>query len=170
MISDDELLYLIRDNNEAAERYLYAKYEKILRYWFWNQTIRKNEYEDEYIQEGRMILAKVIRQYKESCPLPFYYYFGLCMRRRSHQLQRKMFRENAVVYQTDFSMIKSPENRDWVLWKMLDSVSDPAVEIWKECVLSNLSLKQYCRQKGLSYERIYYRVRKVLDSLRKKVD
>ena len=68
--NDYELLYLMNEFDEDAERLLYEKYSNLIR----NRIVKfniKERYRDDFFQEGLYMLFIATRTYNENCKKTF---------------------------------------------------------------------------------------------------
>lgn len=79
--NDYELLYLMNEFDEDAERLLYEKYSNLIR----NRIVKfniKERYRDDFFQEGLYMLFIATRTYNENCKKTFNKYFDLILQRK----------------------------------------------------------------------------------------
>ena len=95
--NDYELLYLMNEFNEDAEKIFYDKYLSMIKSNV-NKLNVKERYKDDYIQEGLYMLMVAIRTYDVNSEKTFNKYFELILRRR---LIRLLSKEREYLYNVD---------------------------------------------------------------------
>ncbi len=171
MISDNELIYLIQDNNEAALNLLYKRYYHLI-----IKTIKEYKIEprywDDYIQEGYMSLGKSLKTYNDTLKCSFYTYFKIILKRDFIRIYEKYnkktialnddigeINDNDIVYQTfvdsvyheGLSMLKNVEHR--LIY----------ISLYKE----GLSPKEIADKYGFNIKRIYNDIQLIKKELNK---
>lgn len=102
--NDNELLYLIKDNNEDAFLVLYEKYQILIKTKIAKLINKKEEYE-EYFSEGILTFNKAIKTFNENRNKTFYGYFELLLTRRFIDLYRLNKKKEKIVYQENLHEI-----------------------------------------------------------------
>lgn len=95
--NDYELLYLMNEFDEDAERLLYEKYSYLIR----NRIIKfniKERYRDDFFQEGLYMLFIATKTYNENCKKTFNKYFDLILQRK---FMRLIAREKHYYFDVD---------------------------------------------------------------------
>lgn len=114
--NDNELLYLIKDNNEDAFIVLYEKYQILIKTKIAKLIKNKEEYE-EYFSEGILMFNKAIKTYDEYHNKTFYGYFELLLTRRFIDLYRLNKKKEKIIYQENLHEIvedkKVRESKDF---------------------------------------------------------
>ncbi|MDE5977425.1 MAG: sigma-70 family RNA polymerase sigma factor [Turicibacter sp.] len=100
--NDYELVYLVREQNEAALDILIQKYSPIIR------KIASSYYgvgfdHDDFFQEGRMAFIKSIDTFDETATASFYSYSMTCVRNRLMTVYRKAKRSAGLDLLTDYT-------------------------------------------------------------------
>ena len=80
-VNDYEVIYMIRENDEDAEKLMYEKYSPLLYKYvnkFYSLVSNRISYED-LVQETRIALNNSIKTLKEDSDLLFYTYLIVCI-------------------------------------------------------------------------------------------
>ncbi len=80
-INDYELIYLIREGNEAAEHLIYKKYNAFIFKCIKEFNVFKCYYDDFY-QEGLLALSQTIETFNMNIDCSFYSYLQIIIKRR----------------------------------------------------------------------------------------
>ena len=84
--NDYELIYLIKEGSTQAREILFNKYSVLLKKIYKEGFYYKIYQMHDFIQEGLLILNKVIYSYSLEFSYNFYNYFKLCFARRLSRL------------------------------------------------------------------------------------
>ena len=107
--NDYELLYLMNEFDEEAERILVERYLNVIYYRIRTFKI-KTRYIEDFVQEGLFLFYKAVRIYDQSSPKTFFKYFDMILRRKFVKLIEK---EKNYFYDvdlmSDLNMLKEPE-------------------------------------------------------------
>lgn len=95
--NDYELLYLMNEFDEKAEKIFYEKYTNLIKNRIYKFKI-KDRYKDDFLQEGLYMLYVAIKTYNEYCGKSFNKYFDLILKRKFIQI---ITREKNYFYQVD---------------------------------------------------------------------
>ncbi len=98
--NDNELLYLILENDDDARDYLMKKYEPLILANIKKLAIGKDE-ADDFFQEGLIALNKAITTYNSNYYQSFNRYFSIILKRRFIDLLRKKKHSNKIAYIND---------------------------------------------------------------------
>lgn len=166
--NDYELIYLIKEGVDGAYKELVKKYTHLLR------KVHKANFSyvpvADFIQEGLMILSKSVETYDMSQQISFYAYYHICLNRR---LNRVYIRKKIATSNLLSDNIKDKNNYSTkyrMLIKELTLEDSGVAEILDYCVIRGMSVKRYCKLLDKCYEKEYYRYKKIIKDLRKKVD
>ena len=86
--NDNELLYLIAENDDDAKNILINKYKPLI--YKYAKKISKNLNEiDDYIQEGLLCVIKAINTFKDNYPFSFNNYLNILLKRKFIDLAKK---------------------------------------------------------------------------------
>lgn len=107
--NDYELLYLVNECDEEAERILYTKYTNLIKARV-NRFRIQDRYRDDFIQEGLYMLYVAIKTYDEYRGMSFNKYFDLILQRKFMKILAK---EKNYFYKVtltgDVAMLKEDE-------------------------------------------------------------
>ena len=82
-VNDYEVIYMIRENDEDAERLMYEKYRPLLYKYvnkYYSLVSNRITYED-LVQETMIALNNAIKKYDENSDVLFYTYVNICIER-----------------------------------------------------------------------------------------
>ena len=86
--NDYELIYSIKDGNEKSLEVLLLKYDPYIIAYV---TKIMGYMDEDFVQEGRLVLYNAIYSYKESNQHSFFSFFTLCLKRKISYL---LYEEN----------------------------------------------------------------------------
>ena len=167
--NDYELIYLVHEGIEEAFNELINKYTYLLK------KIHRTKFSkislEDFIQEGLMVLYAAVRTFNPSEKISFYSYFSLCLRRKLN----KIYENNKYLKDKDFEVERiNDKNTYSYRYKMVMkevALEDASMsDFFDYHIIRGLSLKRYCRLSDISYEKEYYKYKKIIKELRKKVD
>lgn len=95
--NDYELLYLMNEFDDEAERILYDKYSNLIKMRIYKFKI-KDRYRDDFLQEGLFMLFKATQTYNQFSNKTFNKYFDLILQRR---FTRLISQEKQYFYNVD---------------------------------------------------------------------
>ncbi len=133
---DQELVYLIGENNEAANNILYKKYERLISLKSKKYLNLAKRYGLEYndiFQEGMVGLSEAIRCYKEQKETKFSSFANLCIDRQIYSTLSKASRKKHTLLNESFSLDFTIEEDGKPLMEFLfDKNSDPSIKFENE--------------------------------------
>ena len=133
---DQELMYLVAENNETAEEILYKKYESIVdmkakKYTSYSKKIGL-EYSDLF-QEGMVGLSEAISSYKEHMDTKFASFANMCIERQLFTALRKASRKKHIYLNDSYSLDFSVEDDGkTMLDYVFDNSGDPSLKLESE--------------------------------------
>lgn len=168
--NDYELVYLIKEGSNKARELLFDKYgvliRKIYREGFYSQKYHLFD----FLQEGFLVLEKVIYSFNMNYTFNFYSYFTLCFSRRLLRLNITgdvIFNEKSVKYKfVDTVDVKTNLIRK-LIEREIENEDDLTKKIINECIFENLSVHSFCSKYDLNYTNTYYLYRKIRLKLEK---
>lgn len=95
--NDNELLYLISENDDLAKEIMIEKYKPLIISYIQKAKIDKNNFDD-YFQEGLLCLIKAINTYNEMYYNSFNNYFSILLKRKYIDLFRKNNKDNKILF------------------------------------------------------------------------
>jgi RNA polymerase sporulation-specific sigma factor len=98
--NDNELLYLIKENDDDAKVILIGKYKPLILKYVMKITKDVDEYDD-YMQEGLLCLMKAVNTYNDVYPQSFNNYFHLLLKRKFIDLTKKRNSNETITYLED---------------------------------------------------------------------
>lgn len=168
--NDYELIYLIKEGVEEALKEMFRKYSHFL-YKFYYQQENRFTSKGDFIQEGFMVLQKAIETYDMDKEISFYTYFNICLKRKIP----KMHSLKVVLEESHYSIERIRDNQYfsnimYIILKEVTSEDDELIHLFKWCVVRGMPIKTYCKFFDYEYEKTYYKYKKLIENLRKKVD
>lgn len=131
--NDYELLYLMNEFDEEAERIFYDKYTNLIRMRIYKFRI-KDRYQDDFLQEGLYMLFVATKTYNDYSKKTFNKYFDLILQRRFARLlsQEKHYFYN-VDLQEDELMLADPNTfvYDDINYSSLSALEEKVLEMKK---------------------------------------
>ena len=132
--NDYELLYLINDGNEEAEKILYDKYKPLV-------EIKANKYKllgkrvgleyNDLFQEGMVGLVEAINGFKDNKSTIFYSFANVCIERQILSILSYARRKKHSTLNDSFSLDMSIDENGRTLSDILVGSIDPSLEIEK---------------------------------------
>lgn len=95
--NDNELLYLIAENDDDAKNILIEKYKPLILKYAKNITKNDNEIDD-YVQEGMLCLIKAINTFNNIYPYSFNSYLNIILKRKFIDLAKKKHSAENITY------------------------------------------------------------------------
>lgn len=190
---DNELLYLIAEQNEDATNILYEKYKtivaiKVKKYLRYANKIGL-EYSDLY-QEGMVGLSEAIEGFKESKETKFSTFANLCIERQIFSVLTKSSRKKHNILNESLSLDNTYEDNLSLLNFVFDKSSDPGIyienrerveELYKKIVnnltdlenevfklkINGFDYKEICEMLNKSYKSVDTALQRVKNKIKK---
>lgn len=143
--NDYELLYLMNEFDEEAEKILIEKYSVLIRFRIRKFRV-KDRYIDDFMQEGLYMLLIAAKTYNEMSEKTFTKYFDLILQRK---FQRLIEQEKNYFYNVD-------------LIEDINSLREPNVFIYEHDKQESFSTFE---EKVLKYQKKNYRPREIAQFL-----
>lgn len=89
VMNDYELIYLIRQHDQTALRYMIRKYSRLIWKNVHLMNLKGTDNEDFY-QEGLMMLVKAVNTFNERYNKTFTRYFEMILKRKFYRLKRRL--------------------------------------------------------------------------------
>jgi len=114
-ISDHELMYLVRENDEDAWNMIFKKYERLIymimhKHMHVINTLRVDR--EDVFQEGNLGLYDAILNYQDHLCMPLYPFAKVCIERRIQSLFRKYSSQSAQILRTALSLDQAINEED----------------------------------------------------------
>ncbi len=192
--NDSELLYLISENSEEANKILFDKYKPIIDLKvkkYINLVSNKGiDYSDLY-QEGLIGLNEAIRDYNEKKDFKFSTFATLCIDRKICSAVRKASRKKHSIlndsYSLDYEMDDDKKYIDTIINDFVESTEDTIINNEKQEILikrlseeltnfekkvfnlrlKNLTNKEICEKTEKSYKSIESAIFRIKSKIRK---
>lgn len=171
-VNDFELLYLIKEGNSYAYKFIFKKYEHLIcKIYYDNKLLQKIPYCD-FLQEGYMCLDKAIKTYSDKYECIFYSYFLIILKRRSMRLIQNgglYLKESSTVYQ-DERFFKSKKYKYILidsLKKDLNLKDDIDKDLFNECILNNAKVITIAEKYNMDYGIVYFKYKKIKAKIEK---
>lgn len=113
-MSDEELVYLIREKNEDAETLLVEKYEKIIQRVSY-ATVGYFAQDNEVKSMSYIVLMQCIQSYDEKLNSLFITYYNICLRNRLKSLLKQYRYGVKRQWMYDYQDITEVEVKDYTL-------------------------------------------------------
>ncbi len=161
--NDYELIYAIKNGEEIPLEILLLKYDPFISHYVYKRT---GHFDEDLIQEGRMVLYNSIYTYPESSDYSFFSYFELCFKRKINRIlkREKLHRKYVLLaefenelYETKIGSVK----RKNIIPKMVFE-SELDEKLYNEVIIGGTKLKKYCLDNNLNYQTIIRKYRKLL--------
>lgn len=95
--NDNELLYLVAENDDEALNLLLKKYKPLVVKYATKMTKEENEVDD-YVQEGMLCIVKAINTFNEKYPYSFNSYLNIILKRKFIDLAKKNKSDKNITY------------------------------------------------------------------------
>ena len=105
--NDNELLYLVSENNEEANKLFFDKYDNIIRMKAskYKKFVESKGFDyNDLLQEGRLGLTEAINCFKEQKNVKFYTFANLCINRQITSFLRNITREKHEILNGSLSL------------------------------------------------------------------
>ncbi len=171
--NDYELIYMIKDNNDAALNLMYEKYTPFI-YMIIRDMNIYDKYKDDFLQEGYMSLNDAIRTYDMNYNKTFYKYFEVILRRRYYRLYKTYSKLDVPVEDLELTLGDKPViyNKDASLlfdrgFIALDNKleKDIYISLYKE----GLSYKEVASKYNINIKKVYNTIQKIKKVLNKNI-
>ena len=148
--NDYELIYYIKDGNEAALDFMIKKYEPLIKK-LTTSFIRFSDKRDDLIQEGFLILMKCIDKYNSNMNCTFYSYFIVSIRHHFYHLMNDEYYKmpilsSDVIYNSMTPIEKSFKGKDFFKDELKISIFD-------NCIIGNISIYKYSKEYNIPYKK-----------------
>lgn len=152
--NDHELLYLIKQHDEAALEEMFHKYEPLIYTMIAKYHFPTTQKED-YLQEGRLVLHKAIDNYQESFQKTFTKYFELLLTNRFNSLYREYKKTLNQVLLEDVDVVASVEAKEDALQVDMGQFSPFEKQIYEYCFIQKHKIEDATKEFGTSRKAIY---------------
>jgi RNA polymerase sporulation-specific sigma factor len=163
VMNDYELIYLIRQHDQTAFRYLINKYSRLIWKNVHLMNLESRDSEDFY-QEGLMMLVKAVETFNERHNKTFTRYFEMILKRKFYALKRRL--PDYVLY----------DNFDFQKGVTFIEEQAPDIEfqseleqiVYEDYFIARHPVQQIALKTGFDRKKIYntiFRVRKKLKSV-----
>ena len=163
--NDHELLYLIKQHNEAAMEEMLTKYEPLILKMISQYGFPVAQKED-YLQEGRLVLLKAIDNYQEEYNKTFTKYFELLLKNRFNTLYREFKKHQNQVLLEDVDALASNEAKEETVVIDLSKFSDFEKKLYQYCYIEKHTIPEAASLFGVERKTIY----NAIGRIKKKVD
>ena len=168
--NDNELIYLIKDGNSLAKEYLFNKYSILIKKIYRDGFYRYKCQLYDFLQEGLLVLERVINTYNEIYRFSFFSYFKVCFTRRLIRLNETKditFLDERVKYHFTDAKDEQINPLQKIIEYSIKDEDELTKLIIKECILENFSLTSFCIKYNLNYNETYIMYRKIRLKLEK---
>ncbi len=167
-LDDVELIKNILDGDEKSLEALILKYDPFI---FYIVSKKCGYFNEDFIQEGRLVLYKAIYDFDDKKEFSFFSFFKLCLDRKlnkliSNEKNYKKFVNEMILEKVHLAESKNNFlTRDKLYFPPL--VFDNKIEfiIYEDCIINGLSLTTVSKKLNISYQKAYYYYKKVLQKI-----
>ena len=161
--NDYELIDAIKNGEEIALEILLLKYDPYISHYIFKML---GHFDDDLIQEGRIILYKAIYSYIDSSEYSFFSYFQICFKRKIGHLIKKEKNYNKLVFlaEVENELYESKNvyttHKYFIPKHVFENELD--YKIYDECIIGGMTLNNFCDKYRLSYGTIYRKYHRLL--------
>lgn len=162
--NDYELLYLINEGSEQALNILFAKYDTYIIKIVSNYMDQRNENFDDLVQEGRLVLYKCVKTYKDDNNASFFGYFTFIFRRKIVKLINEI--NNLPILNEDLTLYNTAiEAKSELSGKMFfkDKIK---INFFDCCIIGKMTIMDFSKKNNLTYDQVYYLNKKIIEELK----
>ena len=167
MYNDNELLYLISENDDEALEILIEKYKNLIRSKIKSFKFEK-EVEKEYFLVGLEMLDKAIKLYQKEKNLSFNRFFEIILERKFIDLYRKEKSTELLIYNNelidqviDYNTIEEKIKIDYFKFEL----SEFEKLVYKEIYIEKRSVEDTCLALNCERKRIYDAIARIKKKL-----
>lgn len=166
--NDYELIYLISEGSEQALNLLYHKYYIYINKIVGKVNVPKYKRED-LVQEGVNVLFASIKNFNpDKYNKTFFNYFKFALERKIYKLINTSTYYNSNLILTDNSFKDDTSSHSNLITIYRSLLKDELeLEIFDNCLLDGLSLGAFAKKKGLTYKRVYYKMKCICERLKR---
>ena len=165
--NDYELIYLYREGNPKALELLIGKYIVLINKLLITYDVK---YKEDIRQDCVMIIYECIKRYDMNSEASFYTYTKLSLQRKIFRYKSKLNLEREAIRQFKHY------NKNNIVSKRLSFVHDRIrvilnndellLEIYRNCIIGNVSLKDMSLILNKNYNYIYYKYKYIISKLK----
>ena len=171
-INDNELIYLIKNNNERASLILIEKYRKFI-YQKMKELYLRNK--EDCFQEGLIILFNCVRTYNEKYNKTFQKYFELLLTNKFIDIKRQQERESSYLVlmeekELEFCsyLCEDDNNLDFnVDNRFLSKLTFLEKTIFYDYFLQNMTIDEIKEKQNMEKKNIYYTIYRIREKIKK---
>ncbi len=158
--NDFELLYMIEENSSEALDIMINKYSSLIYSRIKKFKIKEN-YIDDYYQEGLLVLYQAIHKYDLESPMSFTNFFDLLLQRKFIDLLRKnkkYFEENIIKEDVDIVVTYEPVN-ELIFEEQISLLINKLSKLEKEIFLlkykENMKAREISKHLNIDLKKVY---------------
>ena len=171
-INDNELIYLIKNNNEKATLILIEKYKRFI-YLKMKELYLRNK-EDCY-QEGLIILFNSVRTYNEKYNKSFQKYFEILLTNKFIDIKRQQERESSYLVlmeekELEFCsyLCEDDNNLNFHIDnRFLSKLTFLEKTIFYDYFLQNMTIDEISEKQNMEKKNIYYTIYRIREKIKK---
>jgi DNA-directed RNA polymerase specialized sigma subunit len=164
--NDYELIYLIKDGNELAYKYLFKKYKVFI-----NKIVCDNvaptDKRNDVIQECLMVLDSCIWNFNDDMNVSFYSYVYISVRRKINRLLSGQYLKRNI-----FLNENNPANIYYnIIGYARDFLEDNMEKnYYDECIIGAMSTNMFTKKYNMTYYDALKLRRSILDKIKKHIE
>ena len=158
--NDYELLYMIEDESPEAMEIIINKYSPLI-YTRLKKFHIKENYIDDYYQEGLLVLLQAIKKYNLESPMSFTNFFDLMLQRKIIDLLRKnkrYFEDNLLKEDVDIVVRYESENKIIIeeqINLLMNKLSDLERQIFDLKYNKNMKAREIATSLKIDLKKVY---------------
>ena len=167
--NDNELLYLIYENDDLATELLIDKYKPLILSSISKLNLTKEE-KEEFYAEGLIYLVKAIHSYNERFFMSFNSYFTLILKRRFIKKKKKKSHKTKIVYLDnieEFIVDNSNKLENQILREDKILLSAFERRIYELKFINNETPRKIAKELNCEVKKIYDAIDRIRKKLRK---
>ena len=169
--NDNELLYLIAENDDDAKDILINKYKPLIYKYAKKSSKDINEFDD-YVQEGLLCLMKAINTYKENYPYSFNSYLNIVLKRKFIDISKKKnnniitYHDSLEEYVIDYASVVDEKRKSFIEENDL-KLSDLELLVYQYKFIENIKPSKIAEITKKDIKQIYDAINRIKGKINK---
>lgn len=168
--NDYELIYAIKNGEEIALEIMLLKYDPYISHYVYKRT---GYFDEDLIQEGRIVLYNSIYSYKDSSRFSFFSYFNVCFKRKINKLLSSEKNQKKYLFLAEFENeyyeTEIGFNKRKNIVPKYVFLDDLDLKIYDDVIISGIKLKDFAIENKLNYQKLLKKyhelVKRIYDSI-----